>query len=366
MRLDAAKIPSSQLLFLTIGFTIGSSVVISPGSNAGKDAWLATIAGLAEGLLIVLIQLAFALRFPGKNLIEIIEIIYGRYFGKVIALAYLWFFTQLAGIVLRDFTDFFSGVVYPETPIIAIGFSLMLFSYWAVRSGIEVIARISIVIVTIFILIIILNVTISIKDFEFTNLLPVLDIPAEKFLKASHGVATFPFAEFIVFTMILGNINKINEIRATVVKGMSIACLVLVIILIRNISVLGPYALIATYPTYVAVRMIDIAQITRLEVLVAVNLITMGFLKISVLYYAAVVGTAELFKLRSYRQLVLIFGILIIAINTYVYDNFVGTIIYTNEVWPYFSLIFKLFLPLVSLIVAVARRLPRRHECQCT
>ncbi|MFZ5944673.1 MAG: GerAB/ArcD/ProY family transporter [Bacillota bacterium] len=92
MKLEGDKISSSQLTFLIIGFTIGSSVIFCPGQAAGHDAWLAVLAGLGAGLFFAIIYTALASRFPGKTLAEFNDLVYGPYLGKVISLGYLWYF----------------------------------------------------------------------------------------------------------------------------------------------------------------------------------------------------------------------------------------------------------------------------------
>lgn len=79
---------------------------------------------------------------------------------------------------------------------------------------------------------------------------------------------------------------------------------------------MGVTAGIQTYPSFEAVRLIDIAHIlTRLEILIAINLLTMGFLRISVFFYGTVLGIAQLLDLRSYRLLVFPVGILMIILS---------------------------------------------------
>ena len=56
---------------------------------------------------------------------------------------------------------------------------------------------------------------------------------------------------------------------------------------------------IYTYPSYTAVRAVNIFEvITRIEILVVINFLTMGFIKVTVLYYAVSLGTAQLLKLK--------------------------------------------------------------------
>ncbi|HHY06484.1 MAG TPA: GerAB/ArcD/ProY family transporter, partial [Clostridia bacterium] len=112
MRLEQGRISSIQLVMLIIGYIFGTSLILNPGRMAGHDAWLTVLAGLTEGLIFVFIITALGTRFKGKNLIEINDLIFGSYLGKVVSLVYLWYFLHLASMVLRSYGDFFTDTIY--------------------------------------------------------------------------------------------------------------------------------------------------------------------------------------------------------------------------------------------------------------
>lgn len=363
MPLEKGKISNFQLGALVIGFVFGSSVIISPGQEAGHDAWIAVVLGLAEGLLIVWVCTSLARQFKDKTLVEISSLVYGRILGKCIAVLFIWYLFHLGALVLDNYIRFFKLQIYPATPK-AIGLLLlMLVCASTVNRGIEVLARCSQILAPITVLVAIFDTLLLIPHIYLDNLLPVLDISVGKLLLASHGAASFPFAETAVFLMVLAFVDKTEKAPAAVSRGLLAAGFILIMVVARNAAVLGPMAAVTNYPSYLAAQVIDIGEVlTRLEVVVAINLITMGFIKISVLFYGTVLGLAQVFNLRSYHPIILPVGILMVIFALTNSGNTLDMFEFLDKGYPFYAVPFQIAIPLITLVVAKVRKLPQKSE----
>jgi len=353
MQLEGGKINNFSLLFLIIGFTFGSSVIISPGIRAGRDAWLTILAGLTEGLFFAYIYFTLAGKFPGKNLVEISREIYGPFLGNIISLLYLGYFLHLASLVLRNFGDFFSITIYPQTPTFVIIGLTVLISASAVRNGIEVISRCSLILVPITLLSYLMMTIFLLPQAKITRIQPLMELPFAEFLRISHATATFPFGETVAFLMVTGYINKKSGFsKRFALAGIIIPGFVFTMAAIINTAVLGATAGISLYPTYDAIQLINIGEIlTRLEVTITFAMYSMGFIKFSVLYYGAALGTAQVLRLRSYLPLVLPLGIIMGILSITQFESVIENITWANEIYPFYTLPFQLFIPLLSLLL---------------
>lgn len=359
MQLEQGRISSAQLVMLIIGFNLGTSLILNPGWIAKGDAWLAVLAGLGEGLVFVAMALFLATRFKGKNLVEINDLVFGSYLGKAVSLAYLWYFLHLASTVLRSFGDFFINTIYPETPLLVFIILLVLVCASAVRNGLEVIVRCSLILVPLTVFFFVVDTVFLLKEIKLTNFLPVFDISWQEFLRASHGAATFPFGETIAFLMILAFVQDQSKVGGRVILSVVIAGLLLSAIVARNTAVLGITATIQSYPSFIVVRLINIAKVlTRLEIIVVTSILVMGFLKVSVLYYGTALGLAQIFKLRSYLPLVFPVGVIMVILSVFSFKSSLELFNFAFKIYPYYSLPFQVGLPLLSLIVATMRGLP--------
>lgn len=359
--LEKGKLSLIEHFWLMTGFIFGSSIILPPGVAAEHDAWIAIIIGLAEGLIFATIFLLLLNRFPGKTIIEICEIVFGRIIGKIVVVLFLWYFFHLGSLVVIDFIDFVKLVIMPETPSLVFGIMIIFICIYAVKHGLEVIGRCSLVLVPLIILLFIGMTLLLYPRFEFKNFLPIFEIPFKKIMWAGHSAATFPFGETIVFTMIIPFVSDEKKVLKTSIFAMVFAGLFLFLSGIRAIGVLGNLAVLYVYPAYQVGRLINIADIlSRLEIFIAVNFFTMGFIKIAVLLYGTVLGTAQVFKMKDYQRLVIPIAILMLIAAIINFPNVPANIEFSNNIYPIYAIPFQIGIPALALIVAVIRGLPGR------
>lgn len=362
MALEKGKIPSSQLVMLVLGFTVGSSLVITPGKFGGQDAWLIVLLGLVEGLLTAWVYVSLALRFPGRTFVQLADEIFGKYLGKVVSAVFLLWVFHLGTLVVDDFCSFAGLILLPNTPQVFLMGPFIWICASAVRNGIEVIGRTAQILVPFAFLNVVLSILFLAKDMALTSLQPILNIPVKKLLWVSHGVNAFPFAETVVFLMVLPFINKVGETKLSVAKGLVLAGLTLSSMAFRDAAVLGGAFELFSFSSYQAIRLISVTEVfTRLEILVVINMLMMGYIKLSVLLYGTALGVAQLSGLRSYLPVVLPLSILMCIGSLMNFCDSSQLFHYSEMIWPIVAPPFQLGIPLLALLVAVVRRLPKEE-----
>lgn len=364
MKIEKGEISSSQLTFLMIGFMQGAHLLITFTAGITKhDTWLAVLAALTISLPFVLIYVALAQKFPGKNLVQINDIIYGPYLGKLVSTLYICYFLLLASLNLRTVFTFFGTFIMPETPMVVFLIMFIFICAWAVRNGIETIARCSLILIVIAGALILIAFILLLNQMEITNFLPVFEVPPQKFIQGTHIVTALPFTQTVVFLMIIPYMNKIKEAKKSMVMGLILGGIQLLIVVIQDTAVLGITETIMVLPSFESTRLIDIANVlTRLDVLVAVVLLVTLFLRISIFYYAVVLGIAQMFKLRSYVSLVLPIGIIIISVSILIYDSTMVQAAAVASTYLVYSFPFHFILPILSLLIAWIRGIPKKRE----
>jgi spore germination protein KB len=266
-------------------------------------------------------------------------------------------------MVLNNYIRFFKSEIYPNTPKAVGLLLLMLVCASTVGRGIEVLARCSLILVPLTILIVFSDTLLLIPHIDLNNLMPILDLPIGKLLLASQSAASFPFAETVAFLMVLAFVDKPEKGPSAVTSGLLIAGFILILVTARNAAVLGQMTIAANYPSYLAAQVIDVGDIlTRLEVLVAINLVTMGFIKISVLFYGTVLGLAQIFNLRSYHPIILPVGILMVILAITNVGNTMEMFEFASKGYPIYAVPFQIGIPLITLVVAKLRKLPQKGE----
>ncbi|MDQ0806236.1 GerAB/ArcD/ProY family transporter [Priestia megaterium] len=325
--MEKAKISASQLFILMVLFELGSALLVPLAMGAKQDAWLAILLGMGCSFVLLLVYYRLYSYYPDLLPTEYVQNILGKVMGTVLAFVYLLYFMYDAARVLRDFGEMLLTFAYPDTPLFIANALLMLVIIYTVRKGIEVIARSGeLFFIFMYVLAVIgFILIVSSGLIDVTKLQPVLEEGMLPVLKVVFTQTMyFPFAEAIVFTMILPYLNKPKKAKATMLCATGLSGINLVITMLINISVLGVNLTARSqFPLLSTVQSIQVADfLERLDVFFMLALIICGFFKVSVLFYATVIGTANLFKIKSPSRLAYPLGLIILFLSVTIASNF--------------------------------------------
>jgi spore germination protein KB len=324
--MEKAKISASQLFILMVLFELGSALLVPLAIRAKQDAWLAILLGMIFSFILFLVYYKLYSYYPNLLPTEYMQKILGKVLGTILAFIYILYFMYDASRVLRDFGEMLLTFAYPDTPLFIANALLMLVIIYTVRKGIEVIARSG---ELLFIFMYILAVAgfiliISSGLIEIKNLQPVLEEGLLPVLKVVFTQTIyFPFAEVIVFTMILPYLNNPKKAKVTMLCATGLSGINLMITMLINVSVLGvSLTARSQFPLLSTVQTIQVADfLERLDVFFMLALVISIFFKICLLFYAAVVGTANLFKVKSPSRLSYPLGMIILFLSITIASN---------------------------------------------
>ena len=335
-------------------FIMGSTLILGIGSDAKQDAWLSIIIAAALAVPMLAVYSRILALFPEKNIYEILNIVFGNIFGRLIALFFIWYAFHLGTMVLRNFQEFIKIVSFPETPEFISVMLMGILCIWVVKEGIEVLGRFSQLAIIFLAFIIIVVISLGMKNASFDNFRPFLYNGVKPVLSSAFSVFSFPFAETVLFTAVFtfmkGRNNSYRVYYFALVIGVSFTLSVTV----RNILVLGADFIERVYfASYAAVSLVNIGNfLQRIEVTVSVVMLFTGFVKISVCLMATARGVDYLFKVGNYRQLVAPVGFLMMITSCFIYQNAMEMQEFAFEVYKYYAFPFQVILPLIIWIGA--------------
>ncbi len=337
---------------LIVLFIFGSSLILPTASTAGSDLWIAILLAIGFATPFVLIYSRILTRYPGKDLFDILIIVFGRFIGKSLCLGFVWFAFHLGVLVCRNFGEFIMTVSFPETPLIVPIIFLGLLAAWIVKEGIEVMARWSW-------LFFVFNspgptlvILLLIPQMDFDNILPILYDGFRPVLQGSFEAFSFPFAETVIFTMIFFCLKTKGSPYKVYLSGLYLGGIPLTGISLTEMLVLGPSLYSAThYPNHNVATKVALGDfLQRLEIIVLIAALTGGFLKISICLMAASNGIAKVFNLKSYKFVALPIALLMINTSSFIYDNVMEQITWASDIWPYYAFFFQAILPIIIII----------------
>ncbi|MGN8645863.1 GerAB/ArcD/ProY family transporter [Gracilibacillus sp. HCP3S3_G5_1] len=360
--MENSRISSIQALMLGIAsITVTGHLLFIPViiNHAGRDSWLSVVLAIFPAVLIGFVISLLAQRYPEHTLIEYCQIILGKWIGKLIAIVFLFYFFHEASLSLRGFGEFYTSAITPRTPILVYFIAMLILATYAVRNRLEILARTN---QTFLVLMIPIGIVASIlthKDKDYGNLLPMLE---EGFTPVMFGAfnLTSLYSSFIVLGMIFPYITNKNRL-----KRLSIITMIILIIMFIGpvtgvVTIFGEERAMGLYfPTFQSLRDIEIGEFQRLDI-IGVLLWSMGsFSKVTLFFYAIVVGLAQLFQLDDYPILVIPTAALLAILSLITSEDLIGIYRFLMHIYPYFTTFIGLFIPILLLIISQFKQTKR-------
>ena len=356
-------ITEKQALAIMIMFTLGSTLVLGAGSSAKNDVWLALLLAMVMAIPVLLIYCRLQRLYPDKNLYEIFDDVFGNIVGKLMSLIFIWYLFHLGSLVIRNFTEFIVSVSLPETPQNIIGLFMIVLCIWAVKAGVEVIGRWTSILLPITAIVILAVTLLFIPIFDYGNIKPILYNGFGPVFDSAFSVFAFPFSETVIFLTFFNQLTKKEKVYKVYFLSWIISGLFILLVSVRTLLSLGvPNMEILFFPTYASVRLLNIINfIERIEISVAIVFLFAGFIKISVCLYGAAIGTAHLLGFSNYRKIVAPLGLTMLILSIIIYKN-TAEMFQWNDIYKYYAFTFEVFMPVVTYMAAVARKLFSRKK----
>ena len=322
-----------------------------------QDTWIAVLVGYAIFAGILAFYCWIMKQFPGKTIIEIFQQTLGKIGGNICGLLVVYYMVNVASLNTRDVANFVVGFIMPETPYWAvIAFFLPVCAY-AVHSGVETIVRLSAPFMLIAVAITAFHFVFNISEMDFSYFLPMLTLPPVKYVESVHTIVAIIFGEIFVFTMIAPSVSDPSKIPRAMQLGLLVGTAMLLVIVTRDVAVLGRSAEVLAMPAYEAVRLINIGNIfTRTEIFFAIMLLIVQFFKITVLYYASTLALAQIFRLKTYRPIIYALGLLIGVYAPFSFDSIMENVMWGASTAAVFSTFFMILLPAILPVGILARK----------
>lgn len=299
------KISGLQLFWIFFSFLIGNLLLltISPTTAVAlQDSWISFLLAMLFGLLVILIVAKVNHFYPNLMFLELIKKIVGKWLGVVIFFFYLVSWYAVLGNLLAEFADFAKKILLPTTPISVIVLTMLLLTiYVTYIGGIEGIGRCAEVFGPIIILSLVGLMLLSIQNIELNRAVPIFtDSGFLPILKASLYPSSL-IGEGVLLLMLLpfADQPKTGAIRAAwglVVSGLlsSVTAFFVIMTFGPDISAKSQYP---AFDMFSYINFMDFIQ--NLEIVAVLLWIISVFIKISLYFFLASYGTAQLLKRRK-------------------------------------------------------------------
>ncbi len=357
-------IASNQLFSILANVIIGVGILSLPrtlAEKAGPDSLIVLAIGSLMFLVIALLIQRLVIKFPRNTIIEITNSIFFKPLGFLVGLGYFVYTFTLVVLEVRAFGEITKNFLLLSTPIEVIMITFLITAVYLVRSGIESIARLSVIILPLSIFPAILAAMVAIPDLDFTYFLPVLRTSWLDMMKTLPNVFfSFLGFEFIVFIgFFVADTKNIKKTTIRTVAFVSIVYFIFTAITIARFGVEESQNLI--WPVVALFKSVDIpgTLLENIEVVIIATWLLSIFMTIAISYFGATFLLSRLIKSKeqNYFAIALLPLIYFLAL---VPENIVEVSEFMDNFTNYMGTTFSIAIPAVLLLVSLFRRKPKK------
>ena len=350
-----------QIAMIVIMTLIGVGIFSLPSQlaeTAGTDAWFIIILGGLVSLVFINIIIALGNRFPGRTLPEYIEKILGKFFGKIIIIAYIVYFIIFMAYEIRVFNEIAKMFLLFRTPSEVIIIGLILACTYAVRGGVECIGRTMELFFPLLFFPLILIILPGLAHIDKSNIFPVFyRLPPKIIASLPRTALSFAGYEVLLFYAGFSSHPKKNHRNATL-SIIFITAIYGIITVLCFLMFGEKYLKVNIWPLLAYVKAIDLPGlfIERLDgIMLSIWILTVFTTMIS-LYYIVTYSLSKLFKTKEQKQFALPLVPLIYYISL-LPENIGQLDRLSNIMFHYISSIMIFIIPSLLLLMAKVRKL---------
>jgi spore germination protein (amino acid permease) len=336
---------------------IGIGILSLPASvnkTGGPGGWLLVLLMGLVSLISGFIIVRLGSRFPNQSFVQYSQVVAGTWIGRLLALLLVLYALEFTAHVSRSFGEVILVTAMPETPIIIFVTVIMALAAWAVKGGLESLARMDEFLIRLQLGLMVLLLALAASEADPGRLLPVWESGDQAFLEGFLS-AFFSYSGYLVMLVIFPNLARPGDGAYAQTIGILIPAVLYVSITIIATAVLGASATTRMiWPTLEALRLISVAGfIERLESLFLAVWLTAAFTTITAGLYVLALGCAQILGLQTYRPLVLPLAALAVAVA--MLPGSLGENLERGTVISYLGLIVEIIVPPILLLVVFLR-----------
>ncbi len=353
------QISKLQLYTTLVVFTAPIAFLETPRrlfQIADQDAWLAVIASIIPGILIVLLfsQLIQKSRQPFPLMLE--EHL-GKVVGKALSFIYILIFIFLSSYTIRMFADFTLTYVMPATPISVLIALLIIISFVLLKQGLTVIVRtlqfsmfIGMSISAIILVIAFINFP------QWENLMPVANIRIEDFAMAA-GSAGSVWSRLIPVLILAFYLDKKNDsVGILYLVLITVVLLIAFVCLVSTMTLGSSIAQMLTFPTFAMVRLLHIGEFLQHLDIFFVAVWALGtFLVLSLAWFMACYIAQQMLGLKEYQFIAAPTSLIIGVLSLLMSKNILELRTVSFAVMPLFYLVGFVFIPFIVWLFTLSK-----------
>ncbi|MGM0874769.1 MAG: GerAB/ArcD/ProY family transporter [Bacillota bacterium] len=315
-------INSGQMAVIFLSFMLGSSIINIPQpltQSAQNGAWLSILIANGFGMLLLSCILYLYRKNPNYNLIDYSRKILGKWITLFFSIPLVLMPLLQLSYIIIDIGGFFTNAMMRETPSYIFHVLILLVAALTARSGIEVIARMFVLLLCYLIFFSVIVIILVLPYYHVDNLLPIIPDGIKPVIHGAYMTIGFPYGEIVTFSFLLPLIHKEkekkkdNSLKIYMFSALLLHGFLLMVSILCTIMALGPLAGTVKFSLFELARLINIKEIiTRIESLIGIALIVGSYMKTTIMLFILKETLSQVLKLKDKR--IIIFPVTFISL----------------------------------------------------
>ncbi|KGK89436.1 spore gernimation protein [Desulfosporosinus sp. HMP52] len=262
------RISSHQFTILGAAVLMGTTFLPIASLTTGvadRDGWMAVLPGFALGIPYGLMIMSLYKKYPQKNLLQMTEMLLGKWVCKIIGVLYILIMSYFGGLLLGQIGDIYESSIMPRTPIEMFYLGGLLLVLYLARSGIEVFTRFTEVVFPLIVIALVLNMGLSIPRIEQGELMPILGQGIIPIILAGSKVTPFVMEYILFLAGILPFLPADKQEFTSLKKGVWLAVFLVgfmnTLVVLMQIVIFGPSETVnLVYGLLVLGKMVEVSR----------------------------------------------------------------------------------------------------------
>lgn len=344
---------SAIFLAIIITFNSGLNTYILKQS-VGVDSWIAITIAYIIGIIPVLLTIYLSNYQKELNLFEKNKHLFGDVLGTIINTFISIVLFMLAITILYNVTSFITTQFLYRTPMLITSTLLILLCVYCSIKEINVIAHVSIILITINIFMFIISNISLIGDIKLDNLLPILKTtPNNLFISALKITIINTIPTIIILIIPKSKITNAQKFTKWILTSYLIGGIISIITSITTISILGVHLTNAfEYSEYMVLKKVKLfGFLERVENIISLKWITEAYIYLTLIIYTIAKNIPPKNN-KTFKYLNIIIGILLIITNKIVFNNITAFNNFTNS--KFISITSLLIIAYIIMLLKIA------------
>jgi spore germination protein KB len=340
------------LLILTTGplaHLVTPMVVVH---NVNNSAWLAILASVLPGALLLYVYI-YILKKSSKPFPACLDDCLGKVVGKIVGLLYVLAFLWGTAFTLQYFVALIGSSIVPDTPLSVYIGAMLLTSYYALKTGLQNIARVAEIFIFLGLPFTFLIVCISLaQNFDINSLMPLAYTSYKNF---GQGVFNcfFIIGDLMAILVLAYFSTHREKIPRTLFNVLFTYIALIALTTMATTMKFGPhYTNLIAFPTFKLVRAITISDFIKNIDVVFISIWIIGiFGAITVKWFLACYTIQQVFDLKDYRFLAAPSAVAVGIISLIMGKNIIVLQLIVHDIFPVVYSIFYILIPLVVFFI---------------